>query len=306
MRNSRSILLFTLLLGILAPQFVWAEVNFGDKFVVKFGQTVNEAVSIGDDVYVFGTVKEDAVSIGGDVFVEKNGCVNGNAVSIGGDIYVRNNGEVRKNTVNIAGKTYVDFGGLVRGDQISLFPANFFSNGFIENILKIIIFGPIIGIFGLIGFIIGLVISLLKLALLLAIAVFVTYFFPGNVSTMAEFTHKQFWKCFFLGFLAIIVIPFLTLALIITIIGIPIIPAFLVFLFLAYIYGSIGIALWVGRLIPGAVDRSDIVNVIIGVLILGVVKLIPAIGLLSKFVILAVSLGVIIFTRFGTQKNTIS
>ena len=42
-------------------------------------------------------------------------------------------------------------------------------------------------------------------------------------------------------------------------------------------------------------------NVVIGVLILGIVKLIPGIGFFIKFVILAVSFGIVIFTRFGSR-----
>ena len=304
MRNSRLFTICIVLCMILSAQAALTDVKFGEKVVVKFGRTVNDVVCIGDDVHVFGTVKNDAVSIGGDVFVEKHGSVNGNAVSIGGDIYVRNMGEIKNDAISLAGMTHVDYGGVVRGEHISLCPTKYFDEDFPENILKILIFGPVIGLFGLIGLIIGLVISLLKLAFFLALAVIVTYFFPKNVSIMAEFTGKEFWKCFFLGLVAIIIIPFLSLALLITIIGIPLIPALFVFLFFAYLYGAIGIALWIGRLIPGAENRSDILNVIIGVLILGVVKLIPAIGFLLKFVILAVSFGVIIFTRFGTQKTT--
>ena len=304
MRNSRLFVFCIVLCFVLSAQVARTDVNFGEKVVVKFGRTVNDAVCIGDDVHVFGTVKNDAVSIGGDVFVEKHGCVNGNAVSIGGDIYVRNMGEIKNNAISLAGITHVDYGGVVRGEYISFCPTDFFGNDFPEKILKILIFGPVIGLFGLIGLIIGFVFSLVKLAFFLAIAVIVTYFFPKNVSGMAEFTGREFWKCFFLGLVAIIIIPFLSLALLITIIGIPLIPALFVFLFIAFLYGAIGIALWVGRLIPGAENRSDILNVIIGVLILGVIKFIPAIGFLLKFVILAVSFGVIIFTRFGTQKST--
>lgn len=290
--------------SVLSVRIAWTDTNFGEKVVIKFGRTVRDAVCFGDDVYVFGTVRNDAVSIGGDVIVERYGCVNGNAVSIGGDVYVRNMGEIKKDIVSIAGKTYVDHGGIVRGKNVSLYPSDFFNGDFPGNILKILVFGPVIGLFGFIGFIIFLFVSLLKMLFFLALAVIITYFFPKNVSTMADFTGKEFWKCFFLGLVAIIIIPFLSLALLITILGIPLIPVLFVFLFIVYLYGMIGISLWIGQLIPGAEKRSAIFNVVIGALILSMIKLIPAIGFLLKFAILAVSFGVIIFTRFGTQSTT--
>ncbi len=310
MKNTRVLLLIVMLSGLIFPQAAGAEVSFGEEVVVKAGKTVNEAVSIGDDVHVYGTVREKAVAVGGDVFVESGGRVKGDAVAIGGDIFVRNNGNIDKNAVTLGGKTRTDFNGAVHGELVTLFPNNIFFNfgdaGLINNIFKFLIFGPVIGIFGIIGVIIAIIFSLLNLVLFLAIAALVTHFFPKNVSNMAEFSQKEFWKSFFLGFLVVMAVPFLVIALLITIIGIPVIPPFMVFLFIAYLFGSVGVALWVGWLIPNSEHRSDMQNVVIGVLVIGLVRLIPAVGLLVKFAVLAVAFGVVLFTRFGMQKNTTS
>lgn len=308
MRRTFVFLLLVLLSGMLLPHTASTEISFGEEVIVKLGQTVKEAVTFGDDIHVYGTVKKAAVAIGGDVLVESGGCVNGDAVSIGGDIHIKKNAEVKKNAVALGGRTYKDSGGLVHGEIITLIPASIdlpfdtSAENVIVNIIKFIILGPIIGVFGLIGAILVFIFSLFKLVLFLAFAVLITHFFPENVSCMAEFAHKEFWKCFFLGFLAIIVIPFLIIALIFTIVGIPVIPPFLIFLFITHIYGSVSLALLVGRLMPNSDRRSNMLNVIIGVLLIGVVKLIPAIGFFVKFAVLAVSFGVVIITRFGTQK----
>jgi len=308
MKNTRILLLIVILSGLIFPQAAGAEVSFGEEIVVKAGKTVNEAVSIGDDIHVYGTVRKEAVAVGGDVFVESGGHVKGDAVAIGGDIFVRNNGNIDKNAVTLGGKTRTDFGGAVHGELVTIFPDNIFFNfgdaGLINNIFKLLIFGPVVGIFGIIGVIIALIFSLLKLVLFLAIAALVTHFFPKNVSNMAEFSQREFWKSFFLGFLVVMAVPFLIIALLITIIGIPVIPPFMVLLFIAYLFGSVGVALWLGRLIPNSEHRSDMRNVLIGVLIIGLVRIIPAVGLLVKFAVFAVSFGVVLFTRFGMQKNT--
>lgn len=309
MKSTGNLLQFVLLIGLIFPCTANAEVSFGEEVVVKTGETVKEAVSIGDDVHVYGTVKKEAVSIGGDIFVESGGCVKGDAVAIGGDIFVRNNGSIDKNAVTFGGKTHTDFGGAVHGELVTLFPNIILScansgKNLTNAIFKFLVFGPIIGIFGIIGSIIALIFSFFKLVLFLAIATLVTHFFPKNVSNMAEFSQKEFWKSFLLGFVVIITVPFLVIALLVTIIGIPIIPPFLAFLFITYLYGSVGVAMWMGRLIQNSEHRSDMRNVLIGVLIIGLVKLIPAIGLLVKFVILALAFGVVLFTRFGVQKNT--
>ena len=308
MKRTGVYLLVVLLSGVLLPRTAYTDISFGEEIVVQLGQTVKEAITFGDDIHVYGTVKEAAVAIGGDVLVESGGCVNGDVVSVGGDIHVKDNGEVKKNTVALGGRTYKDSEGLVHGEIITLIPASIglpFDNcaeNVVGNIIKFIILGPIIGVFGLIGAILGFIFSLFKLALFLAFAALITHFFPENVSCMAEFAHKEFWKSFFLGFLTIIVIPFLIIALIITIIGIPVIPPFLIFLFITHIYGSVGLALLVGRFMPNSEHRSNMSNVIIGVLLIGMVKFVPVIGFFVKFVIIAVSFGVVIMTRFGTQK----
>jgi len=308
MKSTRILLLIIMLSVLIYPQVAGAGVSFGEEVIVKAGKTVNEAVSIGDDIHVYGTVQEKAVAVGGDVFVESGGHVKGNAVAIGGDIFVRNSGNIDENAVTLGGRTRTDFGGAVHGELVTLFPNNIFFNfgdaGLINNIFKFLILGPVIGIFGIIGVIIALIFSLLKLVLFLAIAALVTHFFPKNVSNMAEFSRKEFWKSLLLGFVVVMAVPFIVIALLITIIGIPIIPPFMVFLFIAYLFGSVGVALWVGCLIPNSEHRSDMQNVVIGVLVIGLVRLIPAVGLLVKFAVLAVAFGVVLFTRFGMQKNT--
>jgi len=307
MKRNQSYIVLILLLVVLFPRVAMTDVSFGEKIVVKIGKTMEEAVSFLHDVYVYGTVKEAAVAIGGDIFVESGGNVRGDAVALFGDIFVRNNGKIRGDAVTLGGRTHRDFGSDIHGEIVTLFPDIAFVSGTggcdnnITKILKFIVLGPIIGIFGIVGAVIVLVFSLLKLLLFLGIAALFTYFFPQNILNMAEFTQREYVKSFLIGFAVIIAIPFMIIALLVTIIGIPVIPAFLLFLFLTYLYGSTGIALWTGRLLPNGEHRSEMWNVVIGVLILGIVKLIPGIGFFIKFVILAVSFGIVIFTRFGSR-----
>lgn len=310
MKKSWLLIAGIIVLFLASPFSSTASVSFGEEVVVEAGKTVNEAVSIGENVYVSGTVRNAAVSIGGNIYVRQGGLVEGDAVSLGGNVYVRENGRIQKNSVTIGGSTIADFGGVVEGELVTLPSAQILASaceGFGDVLLtgvKIFILGPIIGIFGLFGIILGLVFAVLKLALFLAIAAFVTYLFPRQVSVMSEFVREDFWRCFFLGLVVIVVVPFLFVALIITILGIPLIPAFMVFLFVANLYGSVGVALWVGKLIPESATRPDLWNVMIGALFLSVIKVIPLVGFLSKIAIIAVSFGVVLFTRFGSPERT--
>jgi len=293
-----------LILAVWVPTVIASDFSFGKKVIVKYGQTVDDAVSFGEDVYVFGTVSGDAVAIGGSVIVDRDGSVKGDAVAIGDDIQVRSGGNISGDAVSIGGGMIIDDGGVVGGDKVNLLSCDLLGRGLKNTLMKILIFGPIIGIFGFIGIIIGLIIAVLKLVFMLAVAVLIAYFFPNNVSLMADHTGREFWKSLLFGILAIVVIPVLALVLLVSIIGIPFIPIFLLFLLAAYLYGATGVSLWVGRFIHGAENRSVMVNVIVGVLVLAVIRFIPILGFLVKVGIMAVAFGMLIFTRFGTRSTT--
>ncbi len=313
MKISRWFMLPLLFALILFPVESQCKVNFGKEVIVSEGTTVDEAVSFGNDVHVYGTVTDDAVSIGGNVIVESGGKVKGDAVSIGGDVKVKVGGTVKGDTVSLGGDIDVENGAVVSGDRVDtnkikgssmmkyIFPHSFTILGSV--VAKNIFLGPLVGITHAAGFMIGIIILLLKLSVSFAIAALLTYFFPEGVSRMANYLKEDFPKALLLGIVTIIVIPFLVLFLIVTIIGIPLVPLFLVLLFFVYLFGSVGIALWIGRIIPESEGRSLMVNVLLGVLAIGIFKYIPIIGLIVGLAFYSASFGVVILTRFATMEK---
>ncbi len=298
--------------GMLFPATLsFCEVTFGKEVIVEHGETVKNAISFGQNVRVYGTVKKDAVSFGGNVIVESGGKVKSDAVSIGGNVIVKNNGEIRKNAVSVGGRVDVSYGGVVRGDRIktgNFTPGLIFSHvvphapgRMMSNIARTLFLGPLMGVFGAIGVIIGIVFIIIKMIISFAIAALVTYLFPAHVSHMADYVQAEFPKALLFGLVILIVIPFLVLSLIITLIGIPLIPFVLVALFFVYIFGSVGIALWAGRIIPESEGRSQMANVLLGVLAIGILKNIPFIGLFVGIALCASSFGLVMLTRFATE-----
>jgi len=88
--------------------------------------------------------------------------------------------------------------------------------------------------------------------------------------------------------------------LVITILGIPLVPLLIVVIIVGYIFGSAGLALWVGRIIPESEGRTMMVNVLLGVLAIGIVKQLPIIGAIVGIFMWSAALGVVILTRFGS------
>ena len=316
MKIARGFMLIVLLTVLMFPAVSNCDVSLGKEMVIESGKTVKDAISIGSNVRVYGTVKKDAVSLGGDVIVESGGKIKGDAVSIGGDIIIKDDGEVRKDAVSIGGSVNVSYRGTVHGDCIKM---NKFTPGLMfkrvfphslgnisQAIAKTVLIGPFIGIFGAAGFIISMVFLLIKLTVSFAIAALVTYFFPQQVSRMANYAQEDFPKALLLGIMILIVIPIMLLFLLSTLIGIPLIPLVLVTLFIIRLFGSVGIALWVGRIIPESEGRSLMVNVLLGVLTIGILKHIPIIGVIVWIGVWAASYGIVILTQFAVRSRGVA
>lgn len=294
-----------------------ADFKMGDKLVIKAGDTVKDAICFGDDVQIYGTVKDSAVSFGGDVIVENGGLVMGDVVSLGGDIRIRNNGIVKKDAVSVGGEIKIDCGGEILGEKVDLsgipvpfahLPVPSFcdvretAGDLLSGIGKIIILGPFIGVMSVLGVVFVTVLLMMKLLVKCGIAALVTYLAPRHVKNMAVCVRTDFLKAFLVGVVSIIIIPFLFILLLVSLVGIPLIPLTIILLVIAYLFGSVGIALWAGSILPIAEKRSDMHNALLGVLVIGLIRFIPVVGFLTGFVTGVLAIGVVIITRFGAEQ----
>jgi len=301
----KSVLAFCLLC-MLSPLRSSGDTNFGGKTVVEKGRTVEEAVSLGGDVIVYGTVEEDAVSFGGDTVVAGSGEVKGDAVSIGGKIKVRRGGRVRGDAVCLGGEVDLEPGGIIEGDIVDFNGSRIpramrhaLPRGLdtAPGVAKRLLMGPFLGLFGAFGFAFGLAALLVRLLLSFCVAALVTYIFPGSVSRMAEYLEEDFPKALLFGLVVLVTVPFMLLFFVVTIVGIPLVPLAVVLLFFIYLFGSVGIALWIGRIIPESEGRSLMVNVLLGVLVVGIVKNIPVVGTIIGVLLGAAAFGVVLLSR---------
>ncbi len=305
----RGMSLFSLILAslcMLMPDVSEAKHSFGNSLTVGVHETVDEAVSVTGDVYVYGVVEKDAVSVGGDVIVEAGGEVGKNVVSIGGDVIIRSGATVKGDLKSIGGEVKVDPGANVKGDFMRRPGRKPFRRhpighvgDIVPGIFKGLIFGPFTGIFGAMGFMFGFAILLLKLLFSFAVAAVITYLFPNKVSSMALYLRDDFPKAMLLGVVVLILTPVTGILLLVTIIGIPLVPLFIVAMYLIYLVGSVGVALWVGRIVPEAEGRTMMVNVLLGVLAIGIVKNIPVLGAIVAIAFTAASFGVMLMTHTG-------
>jgi hypothetical protein len=304
MKAIRIFLFSVALLSLTALWTGWAaaDVDVGGDVVVEAGKTMDSAVSIGGNVTVLGTVTEAAVAVGGNVYVESGGRVLGDAVAIGGNISVRDSASVGQNAVTLGGELLVAPTGVIGGERIHIagIGKEVFSN-FWEKISRAIFLGPFTGVFGAFGATIFLFFFIMRIIIWIAVAALVYHISPGNVERMAVSLQQRFWAALLYGLLILLLIPFIFLFLLMSLIGIPLIPVALLTLFLIYLFGSAGAALWAGRLLPHSESRSGMANLLLGILVISLLRLIPGIGFLMWLLLSSVSLGIAVISRFGRR-----
>jgi hypothetical protein len=177
--------------------------------------------------------------------------------------------------------------------------------GISESIGKTILFGPLFGAFGMVVFAVVMAIFIVTLIVRIAIAALCVGIAPRHVHNMSECVRVSPFMTFLAGFFTIVLLPLACLLLLVTIIGIPFIPLVILLTIIAHLFGGAGIALWAGRLLPYAENRSIMHSALLGVLVLGVVRLIPVVGLLVSIVAGVMSIGVVVLTRFGSRMRTV-
>ncbi len=94
--------------------------------------------------------------------------------------------------------------------------------------------------------------------------------------------------------------------------GIPLLAALAVFAILTKIYGMVAVFHAVGTLVAGSRNRQqlasrkwlrgDVAMVVVGVLILGIIRLIPVVGTLAWSAASIFGIGVALATKFGRRE----
>ena len=155
---------------------------------------------------------------------------------------------------------------------------------------------------GVIGIVIMTVLLMMKLLFKCAIAAFITYLAPRHVRNMAECVRTNLFVTVLAGIVTMVVMPFIIILLLVSLIGIPLVPLAIILLIIVYFFGSVGVALWAGFILPLSGNRSDIHNALLGVLAIGLVRFIPVVGFLSGIFASVLAVGVVVVTRFGAEQ----
>lgn len=222
-------------------------VSLGGPAAVK-GKVLGDMVSFGGPVAVSGSVSGDLVSIGATV--ETSGLIEGDLVAVGANVSLKPGATVQGDISTIGGRVDQAPGAVIRGRM------NFVTPGMLKRILPPLMrFGggphksgdsvnPLLA-GGLIGAGLLILSSLLLLGALLL--VLPAIFFPKNVENVAREMTVNFWKSAGIGALIVMALFPAFLAMLISIMGIPLIPLALMLLVAAKVLGFCGFSLVLAR-----------------------------------------------------------
>lgn len=252
-------------------------VAFGDDLTVEKGETVDDLAVFGGDLIVKGTVDGDVAVFGGDITVHKGGLIDGDAACFGGEI------------TQMAG-------GKISGDKVEL---NLASG--LKNLFHFKYLGPIIG--GGVGslFAFKLLAGVSKFFVLLVLGLLLLAFLEKPTFVVKNALFKNPLACLGYGFLAMLAFVPIIILMAISILGIPLIPLFILIFVFAAFYGAIAFSLFVGEKISQKVMpiKSTALQFVVGLLLLFILGLIPFISFIVCILATMLSLGAVVTTRFG-------
>ena len=287
-------------------------VVFGGPLIVR-GKVAGDAVAIGGSVTVSGEVTGDVAAVGGSLSLEPGAEVLGDVVSVGGEVEIDDEARVRGQIIEVPFGPNLRFGAWPRalfggghgwdgdGEHFDLSPWSM-ATGFMWEAFKLVV-----------------------LALFACLVMLIAREPLSRVKRRAE---AEPWKSGLVGLLVQILfgplLVLVTLILIISIIGIPLVllvPFFVLALILVSFLGYTAGAMWIGEFLHGRFGwtiESPYLILVLGVLTIQIWSVIGdmldfswgplwffavmfgVLGIVVKYLAWTVGLGAAVLARFGT------
>jgi len=258
----------------------WAQIDGEARNIVRFGEDIEieegevvsgDLVVFGGDAIVAGTVEGNVTVLGGDVELKSTAEIDGELTVLGGRIEREPGAQVKEGVTS--GRRFIPR----RGFWID--PTTWFGFSLLFNFLTLL--GT------------------------LALGAIVVALLPDHSEKIALFIAREPWQAVGVGFLALLLVVPAIVLLAITIIGIPLIPLFIIFVVVAYICGYIAASLLIGKRIfevSKASASTPVAEAVVGILVVGLLRFIPFIGGLAGLVVGLLGFGAVLLTKFGTGK----
>ncbi|HEU4382470.1 MAG TPA: STN domain-containing protein [Anaeromyxobacteraceae bacterium] len=257
------------------------------------GERVRDVVAIRGNVKLEpGAVAREATAVVGSVEIGPGAAVLRNATAVGGDLHVAAGARVGRDATSVGGKVVLEPGAQVEGTETAV---------------------PIPGLGGLLGLALGaggfgakvspavrIAGAVAEFAVIFALGLLTLLLFPRRIEGVGASLNAAPWKALLAGLLGTMAMPVLTVLLVVTIIGIPLVVVQWLGVMVAGILGIAALALLVGRRLPLKLERGQAVaQLAIGTALLVLVGKVPVLGTMVWIAAWLFVFGAVLRTRFG-------
>jgi hypothetical protein len=250
-------------------------------------------VTLGSDVNVpAGAEVDSAVSLGGSVAVGDGAVVHDDVVAMGGNITIGEHAIVEGDLVSMGGSVTVAPTAVIKGNRVNMGPQS-------------PAIGKVFHAAALPWGIIGVVASIVRVLLLFALATLAVMLMPRRMSVMQAFLTQRVAVSAVAGFAALAaIVPFCVL-LVVTLVGIPLVPVAVVVFLLAMVVGFAVVAVTIGARLPLLQNRKTIfTSLVLGFAVLTVLDFaLPWIGTVLVFSASLVGMGAVMLSRLGQTRE---
>jgi hypothetical protein len=264
----------------------------GVDVTIEPGETARDVTAVRGSVTLRpGAEAREVVAVLGSVNLEAGSSAR-QAVAIGGDVHVGPGASVEQDAVSIGGRVLVDPAGDVAGKKVSIG---------VPGLSQLLSTGKWVSeggeersaLWSLAGF-------LAKLGVCLLLGLLLLTLFPARVEAVGAAMMANPGKALLAGFLSILAQPLLSLLLVVTLVGIPLLAVQVLGLLVGWLLGVTALAITIGRRLPEVLHRgSPVLKLALGLVLMLVAFAIPVVGWAVWSVVVMMSLGAVVLTRFG-------
>jgi hypothetical protein len=266
--------------------------SVGGDVVIEPGQTARDVSAVRGSVTLRpGAEAREVVAVLGSVTLEAGASAR-QVVAIGGDVHVGPGASVEKDAVAIGGRVLIDPAGDVGGQKVTIgFPG---AGQFLQALsLKEPAEGSSSAGWALAKWVAQFGVMLLLGFLLIT-------FFPRRVEAVAASLVANPAKSVLAGLLGLLAQPLLSLLLVVTIVGIPLLVIQVLGIGVAYLMGVTAVAVLIGRAMPTTLHRgTGILQLAVGLGLVLLAFAIPFIGWMLWATLVMATFGAVLRTRFG-------
>lgn len=267
------------------------------------GHLTDAAVSVFGNTTVNGTVDDAAVSVFGNTTV--NGKVGDAAVAVFGDLVLGPKAEVGGATVVVFGKIIRSPGAQTHGgiQEVGAFgPFRNLGGGLRAWIDSCLLLGRPLWIGENLGW------AWLVAACFLIFYLLLALLFPSGIEKCVEVLEQKPGGTFLAALLSMMLTPILMVLLVITGVGIVLIPFLAVGLFFGTLFGKAAVLAWLGRRVTRLFGRDGVMGsvlmaVFVGSLIVWLLYMVPVLGFLLYKFFGILGLGMVVYLLVLSMKR---